>query len=202
MNAEPGCTRKDLETAGVSAALFGIPLGSSGSLRVKATPGLLAQNYFFAFLDHYTWPAWPCSVCGRVWGNTAVCCRILDLCFLATPIIVKKLNNCANRLLKTNLKVIFRQEIFSVINSSRLQTTLDLVFLSYRIQVLALIWAVPPEGVLIRGGNDKVHGWGECLDFQGSLEWNTLSQTAGVPQPCWLLTHVIPARAGTIAFLI
>lgn len=99
-------------------------------------------------------------MCGRVWGNTAVCCRILDLCFLATPIIVKKFNNCANQLLKTNLKVIFRQEIFSVINSLGLQATLDLIFLSYRIQaILALIWAVPPEGVLIGGGGKWQGAW-------------------------------------------
>lgn len=137
-------------------------------------------------------------MCARVWGNTAVCCRIHELCFLAAPIMVKKFKNCANQLLKTNSKVIFRQEIFSVVNSSRLQATLDLVFLSYRIQaILALIWAIPPEGVLMGGRDDKVRGCGECLDLQGSLEWNMLA--LGLPSPAgsWLTS----SRPGLVPLL-
>lgn len=60
----------------------------------------------------------------------------LQLCFLAIPSIVKEFDNCANQLLKSNQKVVFRGRIFSVISSSRLLATLDLAFLSYRIQVL------------------------------------------------------------------
>lgn len=59
----------------------------------------------------------------------------LQLCFLAIPSIVKEFDNCANQLLKSNSKVVFRGRIFSVISSSRLLATLDLAFLSYRIQV-------------------------------------------------------------------
>lgn len=127
--------------------------------------------------------------------HTTVCCQILQLCFLGISSIVKEFNNYVNQLLKSNLKVTFRQRIFSVINSSRLLAPLDLAFLSYRIQAHQTSLREVPTGTrLIRGKNHKVCVCEESLPCSTVGSGACFLRQAEASEHCWLLTEIVPGQ--------